>query len=384
MTTNSEFRTKRITITGGKGFLGTYLIDKLKERGYTNLSIADIPEYNLINLEDIRRMYDHLRPDIVIHLAAKVGGIGFNQENPATLFYENLMMGTQLLHQGYLRNIEKFVAIGTICAYPKFTPVPFKEDDLWNGYPEQTNAPYGLAKKMMLVQSQAYRQQYGFNSIFLLPVNLYGPGDNFDFNSSHVIPALIRKFHLAMLLNKGRFDLIKRDFKRYGNSETLISGKTYVIDEESTHEDIMEVLQHYGVYASTSNSDSLSQTPDNAFLIPNSDSTTVDIWGTGNATREFFYVEDATDAIVLAMEKYNKSDPVNIGAGFEISIKDLVKVIVDLTGFKGRIVWNKTKPDGQPRRMLDTHRAFAEFGFKAKTDFRKGLKETIELYKKPL
>jgi len=228
-----------------------------------------------------------------------------------------LMMGTQLLHEGYLRNIEKFVAIGTICAYPKFTPVPFKEEDLWNGYPEETNAPYGLAKKMMLVQSQAYRKQYGFNSIFLLPVNLYGPGDNFDPKSSHVIPALIKKCVDAMSNNDSR--------------------------------------------------------------IPK-----VVVWGSGKATREFFYVEDAAEAIILAMERYNKSDPVNIGAGFEISIKELVELIVELTGFKGRIIWDKSKPDGQPRRMLDTSKAEMGFAFKAKTDFREGLKKTIEWYKKSL
>ena len=305
---------KRITITGGKGFLGTHLINKLKAKGYQHLYIADIPDYDLVNLEDIKRIYDNSKPDIVIHLAAKVGGIGFNQENPATLFYENLMMGTQLLHEGYLRNIEKFVAIGTICAYPKFTPVPFKEEDLWDGYPEETNAPYGLAKKMMLVQSQAYRKQYGFNSIFLLPVNLYGPGDNFDPKSSHVIPALIKKCVDAM-----------------SNNEPQIS-----------------------------------------------------VWGTGKATREFYYVEDAAEAIILAMERYNKSDPINIGAGFEISIKELVELVVELTGFKGQIIWDESKPDGQPRRMLDTTKAFTEFGFKAKTDFRKGLEKTIEWHNKSL
>lgn len=304
-------KNKRIIITGGEGFLGRHLIKKLEDRGYLHLYVADLPEYDLVHLADIQRMYDRSKPDIVIHLAAKVGGIGFNQENPAALFYENLMMGTQLLHEGYLRKIEKFVAIGTICAYPKFTPVPFKEEDLWNGYPEETNAPYGLAKKMMLVQSQSYRTQYGFNSIFLLPVNLYGPGDNFDPLSSHVIPALIKK----------------------------------CVDAQLNHED------------------------------------DVVVWGTGSATREFFYVEDAADAIAMAMEQYNKSDPVNIGAGFEISIKDLVALIVDLTGFKGRIVWDKTKPDGQPRRMLDTTKAYREFGFKAKTDFKTGLKKTIEWYR---
>lgn len=308
---------KRITITGGKGFLGTDLINKLKEKGYKYLFIGDLPEYDLLKLQGIKRMYGDSQPDIVIHLAAKVGGIGFNQENPATLFYENLMMGAQLLHEGYLRNIEKFVAIGTICAYPKFTPVPFKEEDLWNGYPEETNAPYGLAKKMMLVQSQAYRKQYGFNSIFLLPVNLYGPGDNFDPRSSHVIPALIKKCIDAM--------------------------------------------------------------PNNEFRITNNEPQ-ITVWGTGKATREFFYVEDAAEAIVLAMERYNKSDPVNIGAGFEISIKELVEMIVELTGFKGQIIWDNSQPEGQPRRCLDTARAEKEFGFKAKTPFEDGLKKTIDWY----
>lgn len=302
---------KRITITGGKGFLGKHLIRAFEERGYENILVADLPEYNLIRPEDIRRLYDEQRPDIVIHLAAKVGGIGFNQENPGSLFYENIMMGVQLLHEGFLRKLGKFVALGTICAYPKFVPVPFKEDDLWNGYPEETNAPYGLAKKMMLVQSQSYRQQYGFNSIFLLPVNLYGPGDNFDPRSSHVIPALIKKCVDAV---------------RQGDEEIIV-------------------------------------------------------WGTGVATREFFYVEDAAEAIVLATEKYDKSDPVNIGAGFEISIRDLVTLIVELTGFRGRIVWDTAKPDGQPRRMLDTTRAFDEFGFRARTDFRAGLTKTIAWYR---
>jgi Nucleoside-diphosphate-sugar epimerases len=305
-------KNKRITVTGGKGFLGKHLVRKLKERGYTHIFSAGHSNYDLVMREDIRRMYEDSNPDIVIHLAAKVGGIGFNNENPAPLFYENLMMGVQMLHEGCLREIEKFVAIGTICAYPKFTPVPFKEEDLWNGYPEETNAPYGLAKKMMLVQSQAYRRQYGFNSIFLLPVNLYGPGDNFDPQSSHVIPALIKKCVEANLNNE------------------------------------KEII----------------------------------IWGTGEATREFFYVEDAADAIILATEKYNKSDPVNIGAGFEISIKELVGLIVELTGFEGRIIWDTSKPDGQPRRMLDTTKALKEFDFKAKTDFREGLKMTIEWYRK--
>jgi GDP-L-fucose synthase len=304
-------KNKRITITGGKGFLGKHLIRKFQERDFRNIAIADLPDYNLVGPEDVKKLYDETRPDIVVHLAAKVGGIGFNQENPASLFYDNLMMGVQLIHEGYLRRIEKFVAIGTICAYPKFTPVPFKEENLWNGYPEETNAPYGLAKKMMLVQSQAYRQQYGFNSIFLLPVNLYGPGDNFDPRSSHVIPALIKKCADAI---------------------------------ENHAEEIT-------------------------------------VWGTGQATREFFFVEDAAEAIVLATESYNKSEPVNIGPGFEISIKDLVALIAELTDFKGKITWDPTKPDGQPRRMLDTTRAFQEFGFKAKTGFREGLKKTIDWYR---
>jgi len=307
----SDMKAKRITVTGGRGFLGRHLIGKLKKRGYKHIFSADHSGYDLIRHEDVQRMYDDSNPDVVIHLAAKVGGIGFNQENPATLFYDNLMMGVQLLHEGYLRKIEKFVAIGTICAYPKFTPVPFREEDLWNGYPEETNAPYGLAKKMMLVQSQAYRQQYGFNSIFLLPVNLYGPGDNFDTESSHVIPALIKKCVDASLNNEN------------------------------------EIL----------------------------------VWGTGEATREFFYVEDAAEAIILAMETYNKSEPVNIGAGFEISIKDLVGLIVELTGFKGHVIWDTSKPDGQPRRMLDTTKALKEFDFKAKTTFSAGLKKTIEWYR---
>lgn len=307
----SKLDEKRITITGGKGFLGKHLIRAFQEKGCINISVADLPEYNLMQLEDIQRLYEEINPDIVVHLAAKVGGIGFNRKNPGTLFYENIMMGVQLIHEGYTRGIEKFVALGTICAYPKFTPVPFKEDDLWNGYPEETNAPYGLAKKMMLVQSQAYREQYGFNSIFLLPVNLYGPGDNFDPNSSHVIPALIKKCVDARM--KGE--------------------------------------------------------------------ATVEVWGTGKATREFIFVEDAARAIVEATEKYNKSEPVNIGAGFEISIRDLTDLIVELTGYKGKIVWNKNQPDGQPRRMLDTTRAYQEFGFKAKTDFREGLLKTIDWYK---
>ncbi len=303
-------RDKRITVTGGKGFLGTHLLRELGRRGCRRVSVADLPEYNLVRIEDVRRLYEEQRPDIVIHLAAKVGGIGFNEANPASLFYDNIMMGVQLLHEGYLRKIEKFVALGTICAYPKFTPVPFREDDLWNGYPEETNAPYGLAKKMMLVQAQAYRRQYGFNAIFLLPVNLYGPGDNFDPASSHVIPALIKKCV---------------DAKRAGDPEIVV-------------------------------------------------------WGTGAATREFFYVEDAAEAIALATEKYDGPEPVNIGAGFEISIRDLTALIVELTGFTGRVVWDATRPDGQPRRMLNTDRARSAFGFQARTAFREGLARTIAWY----
>jgi GDP-L-fucose synthase len=302
---------KRITVTGGKGFLGTHLLKKFADSGCHHISIADLPEYNLTNIADIQKMYKKTKPDIVIHLAAKVGGIGFNQEKPAELFYDNLIMGAQLLHEAYLHKIEKFVALGTICAYPKFTPVPFKENELWNGYPEETNAPYGLAKKMMLVQSQAYRQQYGFNSIFLLPVNLYGPGDNFNPRSSHVIPALIKK----------------------------------CFDALDAHADKIEV------------------------------------WGTGSATREFFYVEDAAEAIYLATNLYNKSEPVNIGAGREISVKELAGLIARLTGFTGKIFWDKSKPDGQPRRLLDTNKASQEFGFKARTELTTGLIKTIDWYR---
>lgn len=302
---------KRITVTGGKGFLGAHLIRKLKEEWKCpNIMIADLPEYDLRTLEGIQKVFADQNPDIIIHLAAVVGGIGANKENPGKFFYDNAIMGIQLIHEAYLRKIEKIVIIGTICCYPKFTPVPFKEEDLWNGYPEETNAPYGLAKKMLLVQSQAYNQQYGFNSIFLMPVNLYGPGDNFNPNSSHVIPALIKK----------------------------------CIDAKHNHEDHITV------------------------------------WGTGNASREFIYVEDAAEGIILAMEKYDNPNPINIGAGFEIKIKDLVKLIVKLTGFKGKVVWDTSKPDGQPRRILDTSKAEREFGFKAKTSFEVGLKNTINWY----
>lgn len=334
-----KFRNKRITVTGGKGFLGCHLVRKLsEERGCKNLFVADLPEYDLRMLDDIRRMYDEQRPDIVIHLAGIVGGIGANRENPGKFFYDNAIMGIQLIHESYLRKIEKFVALGTICCYPKFTPVPFKEKDLWDGYPEETNAPYALAKKMMLVQSQAYRQQYGFNSIFLMPVNLYGPGDNFDPQSSHVIPALIKKIVDAMGGKSAALQRIQelRELKKL--NELKKPEKT-----DKPNEPIV-------------------------------------IWGTGKASREFLYVEDAAEAIILAAERYNKSDPVNIGAGFEISIKDLVELIAKIMGFKGKIEWDTTKPDGQPRRMLDVSKAEKEFGFRAKTSFEEGLKKTIGWY----
>ena len=318
---------KRITVTGGKGFLGTHLVRKLREeRNCKNVSIADLPDYNLIDISDIKKMFDDQKPDIIIHLAAVVGGIGANKENPGKYFYDNAMMGIQLMHEAYLRKIEKFVALGTICCYPKFTPVPFKEEDLWDGYPEETNAPYGLAKKMLLVQSQAYRQQYGFNSIFLMPINLYGPGDNFDPRSSHVIPALIKK----------TVDSI-------GGKE-LAQKRISVLNQQN---------------------------------IPDASIT---VWGTGKASREFIYVEDAAEGIILATEKYDKPDPVNIGAGFEITIKNLLDLIAKLTHFNGEIIWDTSKPDGQPRRMLDASRAEREFGFKAITTFKKGLKKTINWY----
>ena len=296
------------------GFLGSYVTEGLQKRGCKNILVPKIEDYELVNLDNIIRMYDDMKPDIVIHLAAVVGGIGANREHPGEFFYKNLIMGIQLIEQARLRSIEKFVAIGTVCAYPKFTPIPFREDDIWNGYPEEINAPYGLAKKMLLVQSQAYRQEYGFNSIFLLPVNLYGPGDNFDPASSHVIPALIKKC----------VDAIK-------------AGDDYI-----------------------------------------------ECWGTGSVSREFIYVADAAEAILLATEHYNGSEPVNIGAGFEITIKELVDKVAKLTGFKGEIHWDTSKPDGQPRRRLDVSRAKKLFGFEAKTDFDKGLKTTIDWYRQHL
>ncbi len=320
-------RNKRICITGGKGFLGKHLVNRFKENGYKNVFVADLPEYDLRELENVKRMYEDIKPDIVVHLAARVGGIGANREHPAEFFYDNLTMGVFLLDQAYRHKIEKFVALGTICCYPKFTPVPFKEENLWDGYPEETNAPYGLAKKMLLVQSQAYRQQYGFNSIFLMPVNLYGPGDNFDPASSHVIPALIKKFVESMGGKEGVLKRLNTDAPMHRCSDAPVT-----------------------------------------------------VWGTGRATREFLYVEDCAEAIVLATEHYNKSDPVNIGAGFEISIKDLTELIARLLKFNGEIKWDTTKPDGQPRRMLDTSKAEQEFGFRAKTNFEEGLKKTIDWY----
>ncbi len=334
-----NLKNKRITITGGNGFLGKHLIDKLKERGCKDIFIPRIEDYDLVNMEAVKQLYADAKPNIVIHLAAKVGGIGANRENPGKFFYDNLMMGVQMMEIGRQAGIEKFVVLGTVCSYPKFTPVPFKEENLWNGYPEETNAPYGLAKKMLLVQSQAYRQQYGFNSIFLLPVNLYGPGDNFDMDSSHVIPALIRK---------------------------CIDAQQSVIASEAKQSRHCVSLQG-----------APPQVERRSNPIP-----TITVWGTGKATREFLYVEDAAEAIILAAEKYNKSEPVNIGAGFEISIKDLAELIVKLTGFKGKIVWDTTRPDGQPRRYLDTIKAEEEFGFKVKMQFEEGMRRTIEWYKK--
>ncbi len=307
---------KRVLVTGGAGFLGSFVVEKLRKRASKNIFIPRSKDYNLVQMDAVKRLYQDSKPDIVIHLAARVGGIGVNRANPGRFFYDNLMMGVQMMEVGRQAGIEKFVAVGTVCAYPKFTPVPFKEEDFWNGYPEETNAPYGLAKKMLLVQAQAYRQQYGFNAIYLLPINLYGPGDNFDPESSHVIPALIKKCVDAMSLPPA----------------------------------------------------SDPQPPP------------ITVWGTGTPTREFLYVEDCAEGILLATERYNKPDPVNLGTGVEISIKDLVKLIAKLTGYKGEVIWDTTKPDGQPRRRLDTSKSEKEFGFKATTDIEAGLKKTIDWY----
>ena len=308
------WKNRRVCVTGGAGFLGSFVTAKLRERGAKDIFIPTVEKYDLVDPQAIQRMLADSRPDVIIHLAAQVGGIGANREHPAEFFYNNLMMGVQLMHQAWQTGVEKFVAIGTVCAYPKFTPVPFREDDIWNGYPEETNAPYGLAKKMLLVQAQAYRQQYGYNAIFLLPVNLYGPRDNFDPRSSHVIPALIRKCLEA---------------KASGTRELVV-------------------------------------------------------WGDGSPTREFVYVEDAAEGILLAAERYNDPDPVNIGSGFEISIKDLALTIARLTGFEGQMIFDKDKPNGQPRRALDTSRAAERFGFRAKVNFEEGLHRTIEWYRSTL
>src|SRR3990167_4695047 len=320
----SFWSNKRITVTGGSGFLGSCVVEKLKERGCKDIFVPRSKDYELVEYEACKRLYKDAKPDIVIHLAARVGGIGANRLNPGKFFYDNLMMVVQMMEIGRQVGIEKFVAVGTICAYPKFTPVPFKEEDLWNGYPEETNAPYGLAKKILLVQAQAYKQQYGFNAIYLLPVNLYGPRDNFDLESSHVIPAIIRKCVEAR------------------RSQVEVKAK-------------VETANPQPEYSLT-------------------------VWGTGSPTREFLYVEDAAEGIVLATEKYNKPDPVNLGSGFEISIKDLVGLIARLTGFGGKIIWDVSKPDGQPRRKLDTSKAEKEFGFKAKTPFEEGLQKAIDWY----
>lgn len=317
---NSFWKDKRVIVTGGAGFLGSFVVKKLRERGAAEIIAPRSREYDLRDLNAIRRLLkDSSRGapgrqssvDVVIHLAAVVGGIGANRERPAEFFFDNLIMGVQLLHESYTAGVNKFVAVGTVCAYPKFTPVPFREEDLWNGYPEETNAPYGLAKKMLLVQSQAYRQQYGYNATFLLPVNLYGPGDNFDPSSSHVIPALIKKC----------FDAIEA-----GEQEFVV-------------------------------------------------------WGDGSPTREFLYVEDAAEGIVLAAERYDGSEPVNLGSAFEISIRDLAQIIAEETGFAGRIIWDTSKPNGQPRRKLDISRAEQWFGFRAQVDFRTGLQRTIAWYR---
>jgi len=302
---------KNVMVTGGGGFLGSWVVKKLKQRGCENIFVPRSHEYDLRQSADITKALKTGSPDIIIHLAARVGGIGANRAHPAEYFYDNLMMGVQLLHESWKSGVKKFVAIGTVCAYPKFTPVPFCEEDLWNGYPEETNAPYGLAKKMLLVQSQAYRQQYGYNSNFLLPVNLYGPGDNFDPESSHVIPALIKK---------------------------CIDGRTR--NEKS-----------------------------------------IEVWGDGSPTREFLYVEDAAEGILLASEYYNDSAPVNLGSGQEISIKHLVETVALLTGFKGDLVWDSSKPNGQPRRKLDTRKA-EKFNFRANTSLHEGLQRTIDWYEK--
>ena len=303
---------QKVCLTGGAGFLGSFVQEELKKRGASDIFIPLIEDYDLTDIQDTRRMLKDSKPDIIIHLAALAGGIGANRKRPAEFFYKNLMMGVPLMHEAWNTGVEKFVAIGTICAYPKFTPVPFQEENLWKGYPEETNAPYGLAKKMLLVQAQSYREQYGFNAIYLLPVNLYGPGDNFNLETSHVIPALIRKMIEA--------------------------------EQRGDHQ--------------------------------------VVLWGDGSPTREFLYVGDAARGICLAAERYSDGEPVNLGSGMEISIKDLARMIAKLTGFRGEIIWDTTKPNGQPRRALDTSRAKAYFGFEADMPFEEGLRRTIDWFHK--
>jgi GDP-L-fucose synthase len=302
---------KRICVTGGGGFLGQRVVNRLRESGGDNLFVVRRSEYDLVRGDDVERLYREIKPQLVIHLAAVVGGIGANRDNPGRFFYENIMMGVQLMEGARHHSVEKFVQLGTVCAYPKFARVPFKEDDLWDGYPEETNAPYGLAKKALLVQAQGYRQQYGLNAIYLLPVNLYGPGDNFDPASSHVIPALIKK--------------------------------------------CVDAVEH--------------------------GASSIEVWGSGSATREFLYVDDAAEGIVLATEKYNGPEPINLGSGREISIRDLATLIANETGFRGEIIWDRSKPDGQPRRALDVSRAIELLNFRAQTDFVDGLRRTIEWYR---
>jgi len=309
--TGNFWSDKRVVVTGGAGFLGSFVTEKLHQRGAKEVFVPKIEDYDFVQLQDIHRMLDEAQPDLIIHLAALAGGIGANRARPAEFFYINMIMGVQMMHEAWKYGVNKFLALGTICAYPKFTPVPFKEENLWDGYPEETNAPYGLAKKMLLVQAQAYREQYGFNAIYLLPVNLYGPRDNFNLETSHVIPALIRKC-----------------------LEAQDRGERQVV-----------------------------------------------LWGDGSPTREFLFVEDAAEGILLAAERYNGSEPVNLGSGMEICIKDLAEMISRLTGFDGELVWDKTKPNGQPRRVLDTSRAEQYFGFRAQTPFEDGLRRTIEWYR---
>lgn len=312
MDADNYWKDRRVCVTGGAGFLGSFIVDKLQRRGAKEIFVPRVEDYDLVKLENIQRMLKDADPDVIIHLAALAGGIGANRSRPAEFFYINLMMGVQLIHEAWKAGVEKVVAIGTICAYPKFTPLPFKEENLWDGYPEETNAPYGLAKKMLLVQAQAYRQQYSFNTIYPLPVNLYGPRDNFDLETSHVIPAIIRKCLEA---------------KDLGDEQVVL-------------------------------------------------------WGDGSPTREFLYVEDAAEGILLATEHYNDSEPFNLGSGEEVSIKDLAQMITRLTGYEGKLVWDTSKPNGQPRRALDTSRAERFFGFRARMTLEEGLRRTIEWYRK--